>query len=542
VPGLPPGPAYSHIPEGDWTTGDVVSGLCHDAGYSPDLDQRVCLDGIFARVASTGKSAASSVSLIAPRRNLKTGTITMAVLGWLFIEHCPEIVWTAHEWAAVDEAFDTIHELILGWRWLARRVRSIENADRSKSITTVNGGHVVFRTRTAGGGRALDGEKIIIDEAWAAKHAHIGSLVPLMSARSMNGNPQIIYGSSAAKAESEVLHRLVDRGRGAATDPVAARRERRYMYVEYCCPDPAKPDGTPLACDRGTKCSHELDVPGCGADKPAIIAVGNPAMGRRISLEHVLETERPNMDPAEYCRERMGWHERPAGRSEVIGLASWADLGDPVSEPAGAVALSVVYSRDRKRAWVGLAGRRRDGQWHVEIANEVTPARVVVTVGQIIARAAATPRPVCAIGIDRNGFESECIKGLTDLRSVRLPEAGPRARPVLVDIREAAPDDLEWAWGRPVILVKMAGPEVATAYSGFTTSVNEARDLHHRGQDEIRAAIEGAIPRDVGDSGQAWGRRKSGADIAPLVAVTQARWVCEQKAPLVMPEPEVYAM
>jgi hypothetical protein len=345
-----------------------------------------------------------------------------------------------------------------------------------------------------------------------------------------------VYGSSGAKADSEVLHRLVDRGRAAAVSELAARRERRYMYVEYCCPPPEE------ACDRGAKCSHELGTPGCGCDKPAVIAAGNPAIGRRISMEHVLETERPNMPPDEYCRERMGWHEKPAGVAEVIGSAPWAELADLGSEPSGAVALSVVYSRDRKRAWIGLAGRRDDGLWHVEIAAVVAPSRVAERVGQIIARAADTSRPVCAVGVDRYGFEAECIKSLLDLRSVRLPGADEDDPPVLVEIREARPDDLEWSWGRPVVLVKMAGPDVATAYSGFTTSVNEARDLRHRGQDEIAAAIESAVPRDVGDSGQAWGRRKSGGDIAPLVTVTQARWVHEQKAPSGQPEPGVWAL
>ena len=540
-------PAYSHIPEGDWTTGGKVGELCEGAGYAPDHDQQVILNGVFAKVADParpqGRSACTSAAVIAPRRNLKTSAIVMCALGWLFIEHCPEIIWTAHEWAAINEAYETVEGLIKGWRWLDRRInwRESENAERSKSLVTWDGGKVVFRTRTPGGGRSLDGEKIIIDETWAARVSHMGSLVPLMSARSMTGDPQIIYGSSAAKATSEVLHSLVERGRGAAVSPVIARRERRYLYVEYCCPDPAKPDGTPLACDLGAKCSHELDVVGCGADKPEIIAMGNPAIGRRISMEHILETERPNMPVEEYLRERMGWHEKPAGRAEVIAATGWDALADAESEPAGAVALSVVYSRDRRRAVIGLAGRRDDRLWHVEIANEVPPSQVVATVGQIIARAAATDRPVCAIGIDRSGYESECIKALTDLKSVTLPE-GDEARPHLVEIREARPDDLEWAWGRPVVLVKMSAPEVATAYSGFTTSVNETRDLRHRGQPEVRTAIGAAVPRDVGDAGQAWGRRKSGGDIAELVAITQARWVHEQKAPLSMPEPEVYAM
>jgi hypothetical protein len=533
---LSPGPAYSHIPRGDWTRGDEVAGLAAEANYAPDRDQKVILDGLFAGENRTGKSSASSAALIAPRRNLKTSSIIMAVLGWLFLLHLPEVVWTAHEWAAVDKAFGDIEGLISGSRWLTRRVRNVEKAERSKSISTFRGGCVTFRTRTPGGGRSLDGEKIVIDEAWAVRNAHMGSLLPLMAARSMTGDPQIVYGSSAAKADSEVLHPLITAGRWASTTLAGARRERRFLYCEFCAPPPE------TACDRGAKCTHELDVPGCGCDKPVMLLAANPALGRRISLEYILDTERQRMPPAEFARERMGWHDEPETEVKVITLARWGELADPGSEPAGAVTLSVVYSRDWDRAIVGLAGMRADGNWHTEIAKVVTPAQVVATVGQVIARASRTDRPVCAVGVDGQGFESECIKGLLDLREVFLPEDGPDAAPVLVKINAAKPDDLEWSWGRPVILVKMTAPQVATAYSGFVTSVTKSGNLRHRGQDEVSAALEGAVPREVGDSGKAWGRRKSGADIAPLVAITQARWLHEEKAPLTVPEPEVYSM
>jgi hypothetical protein len=528
-------PAYVHMPTGAWTIGDQVGGLARDAGFAPDHDQQTCLDGIFAR-NEDGRSAASSAAMIAPRRNLKTGTITMCALGWLFLEHCPDIIWTAHEWPALDEAYETIEGLIKGWRWLDRRVdwRASENADRAKSLVTYLGGKLVFRTRTPGGARSLDGEKIIIDETWAAKASHMGSLVPLMSARSMTGDPQILYGSSAAKADSEILHPLVKRGRAAAAGGAAAERERRYMYVEFCAPDPE------TACDRGADCSHELDVAGCGCDKPEMLARANPALGRRISLEFILDTERRNMPAAEFGRERMGWHDAAESEVQVITAAAWAARADAVSEPAGPVTLSVVYSRDQRRAAIGLAGRRADKRWHVEIADLVTPAQVVKRVAQIVAAAQDGPRPVCAIAVDGAGFEAECIKGLLDVRSVRLKG---RSEPVLVRIARARPDDLEWAWGRPPVLVKMTGPDVAVAYSGFVTSVNESGDIAHRGGDpNLDAALEGAVPRDVGDSGQAWGRRRSGADVAPLVAVTQARWVHEQRAPLEIPEPQVWVM
>jgi hypothetical protein len=527
-------PRYSHIPEGgDTRIGGEVIGLCDDAGYGPDGEQQVCLNGIFARDPGTDKSMASSVALIACRQNLKTALEKMSCLGWLFLLHCDPIVWTGHEWDTVAEHFNDIDKIIYGWSWLSRQVRTINRAQRDMEITTRRGGRMIFKTRTPDGGAGLTGEKVVLDEGWKVRRAHISALVPTLSARSMFGDPQVIYGSSAAHEESEVLHALVARGRKAARDPVAARAERRYMYVEWCAPDPAE------ACERGTRCTHELDTPGCGCDNPEYIQQANPAVGRRISMDYILNSERREMLPHEFGRERMGWHDNPVGQAVVIPLTEWADGLDPESEPAGPVALSITYSSDKRRAVIGLAGRRPDRTWHVEIANVVSPAEVVAETGKIIARAMDTTRPVCAIGVDRGGFEAECIQGLLDLREVEL-DGGDE--PVTVTIREARPDDLEWGEGRPVILMKLSGPEVATAYSGFLTSVLRSHDLFHRGQDELTMELMVATSRDVGDAGQAWGRKKSGGDISQLVAVTQARYVAEAKAPLAPVEPGVWAL
>lgn len=538
-------PAYCHIPVGDYTIGDEVADLAEQASFGPDDDQRMILDGLFTRSARTGKSAASSAALIAPRRNIKTGTMKQAGLGWLFLDHCPEIVWTAHRWDAVDESFSDLEELIAGSRWLTRRVRKIDTTDRAMSITTRRGGHMRFMTRTPGGGRAMSGEKIILDEAWAIHETHTGSLLPILAARSVTGDPQLLYGSSAAKASSEVLHDLVGRGRSACTDPAVALAERRYLYCEYCAPPPE------IACDLGVKCTHDRNIRGCGCDKPVYLAMANRALGRRISLEFIQDTERRNMSPHEFGRERMGWHDPAEGQERPVQMTAWAGLADEASEPDGPVTLSVVYSRNRREAAIGLGGKRADGAWHVEIADVVTPSQVVDRVGQIIARAMETDRPVCAVAVDKGGFESECLQGLEDLREVLLPEDvdrfGDDAEPVEVRISEETSKDLEWAWGRDVVLVKMTGPDVATAYSGFITSVTQTRNLRHRGQAGLDAAVEDAIARDVGDAGQAWGRKKSAAansaaEIHTLVAVTQARWVHERKAPLSRPEPQVYAL
>ena len=49
------------------------------------------------------------------------------------------------------------------------------------------------------------------------------------------------------------------------------------------------------------------------------------------------------------------------------------------------------------------------------------------------------------------------------------------------------------------------------------------RNLRHLGQDELTAAVAGAVKRSLGD-GSAWDRKNASVDITPLVAVTNANW------------------
>jgi len=528
-------PAYLHIPDYDTTDGDQVAGLCEEVEYGPDADQRMCLDAIFGR-DPRGKSAAFESWIIACRQNVKTSTGKMAVLGWTYLYRADPVIWTAHEWDAVAEVVNDLDAIMSGSRWLARQVRYFRHGERDQEIGLVNGARVLFKTRTPGGGRALTGEKVVLDEGWKVRESHMGSLLPTLSARSITGDPQVLGLSSAAHEDSEVLHPVIARGRAAAGGGAAAFAERRLFYAEWCAPPPE------IACRRGAECDHGLDTPGCGCDDPVMIAAANPALGRRISLDYVLESERRPMPPHQFGRERMGWHDKPVGAAKVIPLTEWADGLDPASEPAGAVTLCVVWFRSKRAAAIGLAGVRADGDWHVEVADIVAPSRVVTRVAQIIARAAGSGREVGAVAVDPRGYEGACLQGLEDVREADAAAEGEMARLVEVRIVPARRDE-QWAGpGRWPLLVRMTAADVAAAYSGFFTSVTDARDLHHRGQDDLTLALVGATARPVGDAGEAWGRRKSGADIAPLVAVTGARWVHQAKIPAAEVVPGAWAL
>lgn len=501
-------PAYLHVPHYSETDGDEVAGLAEDAGFGPDETQQLCLDVIFARDPS-GRSAAFESWIIACRQNLKTGVQKQAVLGWLYLFACDPVIWTAHEWDTVAEAFVDLDNLISGSPYLSRQVLAVSRGERDQQITLRNGGRLLFKTRTAGGGRGLAGEKVILDEGWRLRKTHLGSFVPTMSARSISGDPQMLGGSSAAHADSEVLHPVIARGRKAATSRAGSAADRRLFYIEFCAPDPA------VSCERGAKCDHELRTPGCGCDNPDLITAANPAVNRRISLDFIMTSERRAMPGAEFGRERMGWHDAPQGDSEVIPVAAWAEGIDEESDPDGMVSLAVVFSGDRRRAAVGLVGHRPDGLWHVEVAEYREGTSWVVPWVKLRCTAPADgsdPPPeyigdrVAAVAVDDHSHEA-----------VIIPEL------------EAA----------GIEVFRMSSAEVGLAYGMFFDAVTDEAGprLRHRNQDDLTLALAGATTRSIGDAGTAWGRRKSGVDIAPLVAVTEAMYAHSVRAPLAESEP-----
>jgi hypothetical protein len=217
-----------------------------------------------------------------------------------------------------------------------------------------------------------------------------------------------------------------------------------------------------------------------------------PALGRTIPVEAIraeYDKARDQGTVNEFRRAYLNqWVPKDVPDTwSVIGQPAWSALADPQSHPAGRPVFAAVFSGDRSRAAVGLAGWRPDGLLHVEVANyEAGTSWVVPWLADRYAR--HDPQ---AVVVDAGGHEGSIIK---DLEAARVPVMSPNAR------------------------------EVAQAFGDFTDAATDAKTLRHRGQEDLDAALAGAITRDVGDSGRAWARRKSSADISPLVAVTLAAW------------------
>lgn len=457
-------PAYLWTPPHVSTSGPDAADLAGTCGLVLDGEQRLAVDAMLAETAD-GRWAAFEASIVAARQNMKTASFLAIALFKLFLLQDRLTVWTAHEFSTAMEAFRDMQALIDKAPHLKRKVRHVNNTNGEEGIELHSGARLIFRARSKRAGRGLSGNTVFFDEAFALMPAHMGSLLPTLSAVP---NSQVLYGSSAGHLYSEVLRGLRDRGR-AGNDP-------SLVYVEWCAP--------PGGCET-PQCDHRLGVQGCALDDEAKWLMANPALGRRLAYR-AIRAERRGLPPVEFMRERMGWWEDPAeGVESKISQAAWTDLIDVASQIVGRPAFALDITPDRSSATLAAAGLRKDGLVHVEVL--------------------------------RNQPGTGWIVDLVDAVTQRA-----RVRSVVLDGIVAGSLTVELE-ARGIEVVPVSAKDLAQACAGLVDRVAQER-VRHLDQFELTAALRGASTRDLGDGAWAWSRRSSTVDISPLVAATLAVW------------------
>lgn len=484
-------PTFCHVPPYEQTDGDAVADLARLARFGPDAEQEMVLNAIFAH--DRGRSVAFEVAVVACRQNIKTAIFKQAALGWLFITGERLIVWSAHAFLTAQEAFRDLDELVTGSDYLRREVKAIHRSNGDEAIELLSGSRVVFKTRTKGGGRGLSGSKVILDEGMFLRPMHMGALLPTMSAQP---DPQVLYGSSAGLSDSDVLRGVRDRGRAGG--------DGRLAWFEWCAPPPSE------ICAAGDACTHALNAVGCGCDDPANWAFGNPALGRRISLDYIM-AERQALPPAEFGRERMGWWDEPLDGGQPIDPMAWQQCADPQSVITGRVALAAAVAPDASSAAIAVAGRRADGRAHGELTE---PPRNG-TAG-LVARLAelADAHDPCVLVINPAGAAGALQRALEEHGFAVKPGPGQRRLQVL------------------------SAREYAQACGALAQDVANDR-WRHLGQWQVDTAVAGARTRPLTDA-WAWSWKASASDIAPLEAVTLARHGHATFGVQPVPDPDIF--
>lgn len=471
-------PRIASIPSYVSSAGQEAVELAASCGLMLDPWQEFCLiHGLGER--GDGKWAAFECAIVVSRQNGKGGIFEARCLAGLYLFGEQLILYSAHEFKTAQEMFLRIQNLIENTDWLRRRVKRIRTSHGEEGIELLTGQRLRFVARSTGSGRGFSGDVNIMDEAYNLPATAVDALMPTMSARP---NPQLWYGSSAGDkkiAPCEHLARV--RRRGIQGD------DPSLFYAEWSI--------EPHTRECAEDCTDHDDP----AD-PASWAKANPALGIRISVEHVAR-ERASMGERGFLRERLGvgdWPTDEADQWQVIPQSRWEAVADEQSEAVGRVAFAIHVAPDRSYAAIAVAGRRADGLLHLEVVDHRPGTRWVPE------RAAQLQErwdPVTWV-VDAGSPAGSLI---ADLEAVKVETSDGETR---LEITKPTARQVGHAWGQFVdgVMPEEGEPGV--------------RVLPHPALD---AAVAGAATRRLGE-GKAWDALTASVDICPLVATTLALW------------------
>lgn len=300
-----------------------------------------------------GRFAAFEVGVNVPRQNGKNVIVEAVELDGLFLDpDCTVITHSAHLFSTARKAFRELEDLIRSTPDLFRQVvgsegkapdedvRGIKTSSAEMSIQIMpsenkpKGAKITYLARSAGSARGLTGDLVILDEAYDLTADQIAAMMPTMAARSMDGNPQIYYTSSAGMPSSAVWEEV--RARGISGD------SPRLAYFEWSADDDAESD--------------DVDA----------WYQANPGLGVRIDEEYVAETEFRGMDDERFRRERLGIWAR-IGEENGLSARQWRKQLDGLSTPGEKVCFGLDVSPSRDSASITVVSERADGRVHVEL-------------------------------------------------------------------------------------------------------------------------------------------------------------------------------
>ncbi|MEV0963271.1 terminase [Streptomyces sp. NPDC049910] len=469
------------------TLGGKVAKVMVALGYTPMPWQRYVWDVALELDPVTGLFAYRNVGLSVPRQQGKTGSLLAVKVHRATAWKRQRIVYAAQTRGMARERFEhefweTIEASRLAPRFVVRKGNGheaiINRATRSRIGITAN-------TESAGHGPPLDlGE---IDEAFAHEDDRLEqAFSPAMLTRPM---AQLWWASAGGTERSVFLNKKREQGRALVEELWRTGRHPRTAYFEWFAPD---------------------DMP---RDDPATWRATLPALGYTVT-EETIRAEYEKLDPAEFDRAYLNRTRKKAPPVDPnVPKAKWPGLADQLSKPGAELAFAVDVSQDRSHCAIAAASLRADGRVHLEIIDRRPGTDWVVPA---LARLHELWRPL-VVAIGSSGAPAGSLIDDVIAAGITVPE--DKSRPHRGHLVVVRTNDLTEACGQ------------------MADAMNQGTAVH-LDQVPLTAAVNGARSRRVGD---AWAldRTHSLVDVAPLVAVTEARWALLTKGPAVLDDYDV---
>ena len=408
-----------------------------------------------------GKYAATvgGVVLSIGRQVGKTFLVGMIVIALCLIHPGLTVLWSAHRTRTTSKTFGTLKGMT-SRKKIKPLMLEPRNTNGEQEIRFRNGSIIMFGAREQGFGRGFDEVDIeVFDEAQILTEKALEDMVPAAN-QSRQPSGALLFFMGTPPRPTDPGEEFTNR-RTKAIDGNA----KNMVYVEFSADDDAEPDDQ----EQWRK--------------------ANPSFPSRTPVES-MERMRENLtDDDSFKREALGiWDSVSSNR--VIDEASWGLQADPASMAVERLTLSIEVPPGRRTAAVGLAGRRADGRWHIELDEE--RGGVDWAIPWVVER--ARKNRLHAVVVDEMAGLTEVKRGLHYLIGTDI----------LVTL--AASEGRDMAIG------------CAHLYDGIMDG-----SVFHTDQPQVNVALSVATKRPL-QGGWAWNRKDPTSNISPMVAETLALW------------------
>jgi len=273
-----------------------------------------------------GSRAAKTVDVLASRQNGKNAAVEVWEL-FCAVVLGEGVLHTAHEFKTSLKAHKRIRDLINSHPDVKSEVTAKwATPAQGYLFEFKSGGKIEFVARSGGSGRGFTDDVLILDEAQALTDEHLGALMPALSARSIDGDPQVWYLGSAPSLAQVVWQR------------------RRKAW---------RAGGSPA------QASFEFSAdPASDLDDREAWAQANPGLGIRISEEFIESAERTSMSDEEFAKERLSISPELAdGTTTAWPPGVWDGVCQDIDKPADGLVFAVDVNPERTRTSIAVAGK-----------------------------------------------------------------------------------------------------------------------------------------------------------------------------------------
>ena len=332
-------PRHFHAPDWSQTAGEDVIDLASAIGLEMLPWQKLVLRNAMCEDPRTGEWDAFQVGLVVPRQNGKNYILRARLLAGLFLFGEERLVHSAHLFKTAHNEYLEIVRVIEETPEFLSMVKSMPDS-RETAIILKDGRRLDFMSRARSGGRGLQGDCVVLDEAFALSQTLVSDLLPVLSSRP---SPQVWYTSSTGFDYSETLMAVRKKALESPED------NKHLAYFEWCA---------------------DLDETDWRSREA--VQQSNPSFGYLQTWDWIKETELGVMGEEEYQRERLGiWADRST--SAVIGADKWEAAFVTGEVLAGAKvvrrSLGLEVTADRDFAVIGGAAELSDGRIVVDVVR-----------------------------------------------------------------------------------------------------------------------------------------------------------------------------